>query len=623
MIEPQRGDRTTGRGHGPRRRGGDGPVLITRRALLAGGAAAALLAACSRGGDDAAGRGKRPTTTGHHHHEPPAPPAPTTGEAEATAAVDRVLEDGEHFPDGFTVPAGETWALADGAQVTTAGNVVVEGTLRLHQPDPARTMRLTFVDVDEAAFVGGGTHEVLDTDVGLWVVGAGRLDARGAPKTAWTRLTAPAAAGDRRITVEDATGWRPGDEVVVTPTAPRSDEDHHTRFDRVTVAAVEGTTVELEAPLEHDHPVVADRWHAEVINLTRSVVIEGTPDHRAHVIHLHQEMHAPADFRAASIAWVELRHLGPNQPNDRDEPTSVEGRYALHWHHGGRTTEGVVVEGVVVHDCGAHAFVPHSSNGITFRACASHATRGDAYWWDLGDSSDYVVYEGCIASDVHVDGRDRYSTNGFFAAQSDEPLSCAMRGCVATGVHGPDSAGFFWTNDSVGVWAFEDCLAHNNEVNGIRVWQNTSLTHPIDRFTAYQCHTGVAHGAYANAYQYHGVELHDCDTAIRLTAVTASDDGALLEFHDVAVTEAATDLVLADAPVDPSGPVDFRRCTFDSVVVEATHDEHAKHWDLVDCGVTPEQIDVQSVAGDTTLRVRDGDRAWQLVGQDWEPIAPF
>ena len=61
----------------------------------------------------------------------------------------------------------------------------------------------------------------------------------------------------------------------------------------------------------------------------------------------------------------------------------------------------------------------------------------------------------------------------------------------------------------------------------------------------------------------------------------------------------------------------------DSVVVEATHDEHAKHWDLVDCGVTPEQIDVQSVAGDTTLRVRDGDRAWQLVGQDWEPIAPF
>src|SRR5690606_4250906 len=130
MIEPQRGDRPTGRGHGPRRRGGDGPVLITRRALLAGGAAAALLAACSRGGDDAAGRGKRPTTTGHHHHEPPAPPAPTTGEAEATAAVDRVLEDGEHFPDGFTVPAGETWALADGAQVTTAGNVVVEGTLR-------------------------------------------------------------------------------------------------------------------------------------------------------------------------------------------------------------------------------------------------------------------------------------------------------------------------------------------------------------------------------------------------------------------------------------------------------------------------------------------------------------
>src|SRR5690606_12753115 len=329
MTEAERGDLTAGRRP---RRSGDGPVLITRRALLAGGAAAALLA-CSGKGGEVTGREDRPTTSGHHH-EPPAPPAPTTGGTEPAAGEpDRVLADGEHFPDGFTVPAGETWALDDGAQVTTAGNVVVEGTLRLHQADPDRTMRLTFVDVDESAFVGGDTHEVLDTDVGLWVVGAGRLDARGAPKPAWTRLTAPAAAGDRRITVEDATGWRPGDEIVVTPTAPRSDEEHHTRFDRVAVAAVDGTTVELEAPLEHDHPVVADRWHAEVINLTRSVVIEGTPDHRAHVIHLHQEMHAPADFRAASIAWVELRHLAPNQPNDRHEPTSVERRYALHWHH--------------------------------------------------------------------------------------------------------------------------------------------------------------------------------------------------------------------------------------------------------------------------------------------------
>jgi hypothetical protein len=600
---------------------------ITRRALLAGGGATAALVACARRADErdaAPTRDTRPPTTAAGERQAESGDTTTTAPEQAAPGADRVLADGEHFPDGFVVPAGQTWALADGAHVTSAGNVVVQGALAMHQPDPARTMRLTFVDVDESAFVGGDTHEVIATDVGLWVIDEGRLDVKGAPKASWTRLTGPVGAGAREITVEDAAGWRPGDEIAITATVPRAAEEYATQSDRAVVAAVRGNRVGLDAGLEHDHPVVDGRWAAEVVNLTRSVVIEGQPDHKAHVVFLHQGMTSAAGFRASDISHLEVAHLGPNQGNDNDEVSSVTGRYALHWHHGAHTTSGVVVDGAVAHDCGAHAFVPHTSDGITFRNCASHATVGDAYWWDPGDLSDGVVYERCIASDVYPDGSAPYKTNGFFAAASTTPLSCVMRGCVAAGVQGPDSAGFFWDNGSVGIWAFEDCLAHNIASNGIRVWQNVSHVNPIDRFTAYGCDVGVNHGAYSNAYQYHGMTLHDCGVGLNVTAVSSADDAAVMEFHDVVVTASDQAVALSDAPVDPTGPTDFRGCRFDRVVVNASHEEHAKAWDFVDCGVTPDDISVEELAGDVVLRVQSDGQAWQLTGGgQWDSIASF
>ncbi len=597
---------------------------ITRRALLAGGGAAAFLAACSRQRprQDAAGRNAAPTTTTAPRSSagatsPTTEPAPSPG-------PNRTLTDGEHFPDGFVVPAGETWALADGAHVTSAQNVVVEGTLLMHQPDPSRIMRLTFVDVDESAFVGEDTHEVLDTDVGLWMVNEGRLDVRGAPKASWTRLTAPAPAGAREIVVEDATGWRVGDEVAITATAGRAAEGYQGQSDRAVVTSVNGNSIGLEQALAYEHPLVDGRWNAEVVNLTRSVVIEGTPEHKAHIMYLHQGMHASQSYRASAISHLEVAHLGPNRMNDRGEPSSVVGRYALHWHHGAQSTDGVVAEGVVAHDCGAHAFVAHSSNGITFRDCASHATVGDPYWWDPGDASDFVTYDRCIASHVSPDGSNRYKTNGFFAARSDKPLSCVMRNCVAAGVDGPDSAGYFWDNQSLGVWVFEDCVAHNIASNGLRVWQNTSVVHVIDRFTAYNCGTGISHGAYANPYKYHGAIVHDCGTGLIVTAVTASDDGSSLEFHDVVVTASDTGLELGDAPVNASKRTDFRRCQLGNVVVTASHADSSKHWDFVDCGLTPDDISVEQLAGDTLLRVQTSGQAWQLTGDgQWSAVASF
>lgn len=549
----------------------------------------------------------------------------TALDQEPAASGPRLIADGAHFPDGFVVPPGETWALASGARVTTGGNVVVQGVLALDQPDPEQTMSLTFVDVDESQFVGGDTQVVLPTDVGLWVIGEGRLEMSGAPKTSWTRLTGGVDAGATTLSVADASGWRVGDELAVTATVSSTVAAHWRQSDRVRITAVDGGRVEIDPPLSHDHPLAGDQWTAEVINLTRSVVIEGTPDHKAHVIHLHQGSTAGPGFRAGNIRHAEFRHLGPTRHNDRGETSSVLGRYPLHWHHGRGSTDGVTVEGVAVHDCGSHAYVPHSSDGIVFLDCASHDTLGDAYWWDPGHPSDFVTYDGCIASNVLRDGNERFKTNGFFAAKSEQDQSCAMRNCVATGVEGPDSAGFFWDNGSVGVWVFEDCLAHNIEHNGMRVWQNTALVHPIDRFSAYGCRVGVSHGAYANPYQYRGGRLHDCGTGLLVSAVTKAEDKvSLQEFHDVAVTDCARPLRLADGPVDAHRKTDFRRCQFGEAVLEASHADSSKHWEFVDCGLTPANFRIEQTQGSIKLRLQSGGEAWELGGDGgWSAIAPF
>ena len=129
--------------------------------------------------------------------------------------------------------------------------------------------RLEFVDVDEDRFEGGHSDMPMDTDVGLWVVEGGLLDAAGAEKTAWTHLAEAALAGDTTV-VDDATGWEVGDEVVITPTEPVTVDEHWLHHDRRTITGIDGTRVTLGGELEHPHEPVEVRdgvvHRAEVLN---------------------------------------------------------------------------------------------------------------------------------------------------------------------------------------------------------------------------------------------------------------------------------------------------------------------------------------------------------------------
>jgi hypothetical protein len=396
-------------------------------------------------------------------------------------------------------------------RLASRGNVVVAGRLEMRPAGPHIAHRITFVGINEARFRGGHVMAPLPTDVGLWVVGAGVLDAHGTPKRPWTRLARAAQSGARSITVADAAGWRVGDEIVITPTERPTVRHHWAHHDRRRIVAIAGRTLRLDRPLSYRHPAITVRpgviHRAEVLNLTRNVVIAGTPAGRSHLIFL-------MTTRPQQLAHVHLHDMGPRHGDDE-----VLGRYALHFHVAHDGSRGSVVDGVVVSDSTGHAFAAHLSNGVTFRGCVAHDLVDDAFWWDLslsGEGRDLVPshdihYDRCVAHYVRSGGNSKFNLTGFLMGAGHGNVA---RGCVATGVEGgaESSAGFHWPSHSRddNTWTFVDNLAHNNRHSGIYFWQNGARRTIVDRFTAYHCDQGIFAGSYSNLVSYRRCTIYAC-----------------------------------------------------------------------------------------------------------------
>jgi hypothetical protein len=446
------------------------------------------------------------------------------------------------------------------------------------RPEPGVEHVLRFVDVDEGAFVGGGLDPIA-TDVGLWVMGEGALDVRGTKKQPWNRTgTAP--------------DWYPDDELVAAPVEPGD--------------------VEPTAFREGDPVPAHGARRAEVLNLTRNARIEGTPGGRAHVF--------IRSSARQSVRYAALRHLGPRQP-DGEDTAAVLGRYGLHFHHCHEGSNGSVVEGVVVRDCGAHAFVPHMSHGITIRGCIAYEVFDDAYWWDPEEVTNDLVIDSCVAASVHFDPEFRgYRLAGFLLGLGRR---IELRRCVAFAVHGArTSAGYVWPEAPSGLWAFEDNLAHNNVAAGIFVWQNVREPHRIERFTAY--HNGAAgiiHGAYSNSYHFRDLDLAGQDIAIDLIAAGRPDlRGRTQSWIGVDGGR----LLVSGHGLPGDSPVLFRSCRFRGGVTMNDGDGEPGALDFVDCGLEPEDFVVESMQPGTVIRVQRPDRsAFELTQAGVRSIRAF
>ncbi|HEX5367510.1 MAG TPA: hypothetical protein VFW63_12705, partial [Acidimicrobiales bacterium] len=486
--------------------------------------------------------------------------------------------------------------------LTSRGNVVVAGKLRARPRDASVQHVLRFPGVDERDFAGGPTATPVASDVGLWVIEAGVLDAAGTPKTSWTTLAAAGAAGDATIVVADAAGWRPGDEVVVTATRATDAEGFAEAHDRRTVTAVEGSTLTLDEPLDHDHPAVTVRpgttYRAEVLNLTRNVRIEGTRHGRAHVMLL-------GTRRPQAISHVALRHLGPQEERAGGRGRrGIGGRYSLHFHMAGDGSRGSLVEGVVACDGGNHSFVPHLSNGVTFRDCIAHDQAETAYWWDPATERQHgdevpthdLLYERCVASHIRPTDASEYDTAGFVLGTGRGNVA---RGCVATGILGRDEStpGYIWNPDSrddAHAWTFEDNLSHNNDGASLYFWINNTPPTVIDRFTAYHDRLGIRAGSYANLVSYRDVTVYACrEVGILVVAVPGTPEerpDLALAYEGVYVDQAGrSDFAVEIGPhvVDADQVTHVRGCTFRggrrAQVGFAEAGEHPQLYDFTDC----------------------------------------
>jgi hypothetical protein len=372
---------------------------------------------------------------------------------------------------------------ASSVTMRSNANIVVTGLLHMQPSSPSADHVIEFSDVNEGRFQGGGM-QVLASDVGLWVMNTGQVRLEGSAKRGWTNAAGSVAAGARTIQVDDATGWQVGDRVAITPTgAPGSDglndgEGPTAGFHETTVTAVSGNSVSLAEGPARSHPQVAGRYTAEVANLTRNVEIRGTTAGNSHMM-----VHAMANPQL--IRWVSFDMMGVS---------SALGRYPLHFHHAGSGSAGSLVEGVVVQNGEHHAFVPHESQGITFRDIVAYNTSGgDAVWWDEGEETGDVLFDRALVAGS--------ANSAFYLGRG---TNMTVRNSVAVGVrNNATDGGFEWENGATGNWTVGNIVAHNNISSGVRVWQNSSIPQVIDGYVAYHNYAAaVDQGAYGNRYTY-------------------------------------------------------------------------------------------------------------------------
>ncbi len=273
------------------------------------------------------------------------------------------------------IPAGQTVVL-DMATPALSG-LTVEGTLLADDTDVAITTDMLVVrggrlSIGTAAApftrratitLTGSTTADLPGAVGfgakvLGVMG-GVLELHGkAGVSSWTRLAnADLAAGVRRITVDSAAGWQAGDRIVIATSSPDMQA-----YDLADIAAVNGNTIDLAAPLKHPHfgtvRQVGNRQidvRAEVGLLSRNIVVQGDAASEDSKVGGHAMFMSSAAGATVQIAGVEFARMGQ---------LDKLGRYPVHFHLMGAGCKGCYVKDSAVRDSIQRGIVVHGTQGV-------------------------------------------------------------------------------------------------------------------------------------------------------------------------------------------------------------------------------------------------------------------
>ncbi len=411
------------------------------------------------------------------------------------------------------------------------------------------------------------------------------LDWRGTPKSGWVEWG------------ESVSGWKSGDRLAVAPLA-KGDFDVHKDAWTGSWSDVSPSRSKLSN---------GTTVRAEVANLDRDIVI----DKVARIM-----LHNGAGKQ--TIKHVAVRNSGV---------AGELGFYPIHFHLNKNTVRGSLIEGVVVENGKFHAFVPHGSNDITFKDVAAVNTIEEAFWWDpptkddaTNNSHDILWQHALVLGSTTPRTR-----GGGFSLGAGTNNTCID--CHAAAVKGgKNTAGFIWPEfrggdaPSEGVWLFKDNIAHNNDDDGIFVWQNTLREHVITDTLLYRNDdSGIEHGAYNNRYFYENIQIYENgDQAILLHANSKALKGVgyPLKFVDIR-TEGV--LWVTQHNRDTIVPVEHVRCTYPGVTFDEDLDKSPSWQRFEDCGLTPADFTMHKIHAGTRIEiVENGVMVHEWRNGEWD-----
>lgn len=537
--------------------------------------------------------------------------------------------------------------------ITSTQNIVVNGILEMKPSSGAVQHTITFSGINEANVQGGGDNP-LASDVGLWIMGNGRWAAEGTFKKGWTRATASVNSGATSMVVEDASGWRIGDEIFIVPmdtpsqnTADWQDagnyftDSYRPKFERRILTSVSGNTVGWSGGLTFNHPVVTSSvtsgtygtksrtWRPEVGNLSRNVKIQGTKDagddnhlkyHRTHVF---LRVNVPQ-----TIKNVGFQYTGPRKGSPR--PSLISGRYGLHFHHCDFGTNGSIVENCAIYDSGNRCYVPHVSHGITIRDCIAFNSMQEGLWWDFQEITHNSLWQRNLIACMTQNGTGSNSRGVLLQIGDD---NVAEDNVVVYGHSGDPNGGggYAWDADSEGVWIFRRNMSHSC-VTGLFVWQNTSFNHTIDDFDTFECYQAVFHGAYINSYLY--TRGYHYKSLLDIKATSGNTTG--VQFLDTVFDAGGREfgVRIHDSPIggSTSSTNKFVRCIFRNhtvaaarlftLMVDSNVEKQHKACDFIRCDTTgtPFILDNSQTYDYPGFNLKDGNifRNQPISGQSYQ-----
>jgi hypothetical protein len=451
--------------------------------------------------------------------------------------------------------------------ITTTKNIVVTGDL-ISQPNPDVVHAIRFTGIDESKYVGSG-DTVLDSDTGLWVMGAGRLNLLGFNVNDWKQFTIEAVSletyaisASSNLRIEGtATGQA---HIFIKSSRPQSIKYVQLRYlgPRKDNNSDGIKDIILGRYACHFH-------HSE--DGSRGTIIEGciAGDCNSHCFVPHG---SHGITMRNNIVYNVLE--------------------APFWYDYGHKTNDLTWENNLVVNVG---YIPRANdqdnggpqggvNAFVLGFGNSNICRGNVV---IGTAGDYRAAGAYNWPEIRDD------------ADTSKDLTSS--------------------------WVFENNTAINCP-SGDQVWQNSEHHHIIRGSQYIGCSVPVYHGAYANHYA-----RIDCTYKGGTTEVwAASDITSRILFINCTFDAQGADycVLINEGPGVGAAPIMFRNCKFLNFKKKAILNQNpgagVKKVDVIDSGLTVDKYQVSSVAiSGEVIRVQEGGKAWKITKSGATSIAVF